>query len=608
MADDPAKSGSDEKNPQDLVPANSSGEAEQKPKRKRRRRRKKKVVEVQPAGGNVIKEQVFEYKEEKRDEPQVAEIPEQSVQPEQKLEEQLPPVEWPAQGEAATEQPSESASDQHLQLDQQAQTQQLGSEWQTQEQWQAEAQNQPQQPNDQQNVSPQEQEIQQAPPQQQQPEQAAEQPAAPQPPEPPADFSPFASEMPAEDTSPINPFAEEEVQQPKDEEPDDRPINPFEEFEPAQPAEVSQAATEAPKSPFAEDEVVDVHQDHTAEDEHFPESSNDDLHKGYTEVVEPEIIQRSEVPRENLASAADISNVETPHKPLGNNDDFKENFWDILEHAGVTPRRIGVFVIVVLAIILGLIVYGWFSEDEGNVNQSPNEEQSEDQEPPESIDSSGVIGDKAGEGGNIDGLLTGFDLGQQEGLKQENFARYMELLRGMQNIFDVDVYTLLDRSVDRRAVLEKHLKDISQLIQEASSIVTILDSDLDRIEREYDLVNQRVDELEQSFFTNMDELKGFAAGRDLQLFIEFSQQAAALKADFNAKRNIQDMLLNSLTFLEPRYQDISVNEEALIKGVRVFDVPDSDINAIIRLEPRPGSVQSMEVTVEPDQTSSVRER
>ena len=44
------------------------------------------------------------------------------------------------------------------------------------------------------------------------------------------------------------------------------------------------------------------------------------------------------------------------------------------------------------------------------------------------------------------------------------------------------------------------------------------------------------------------------------------------------------MYVNALTVSIPRYNDIKANKEALIKGVRVFDIPGSDIDAIRRVE------------------------
>ena len=60
--------------------------------------------------------------------------------------------------------------------------------------------------------------------------------------------------------------------------------------------------------------------------------------------------------------------------------------------------------------------------------------------------------------------------------------------------------------------------------------------------------------------------------------------ANELKAYYNAYRIVLDLCIAYLDLLEPRYQDIVANTEALIKGIRIFDVPASDIEAILPIE------------------------
>ncbi|MDA1060942.1 MAG: hypothetical protein O3B47_04070, partial [bacterium] len=57
-----------------------------------------------------------------------------------------------------------------------------------------------------------------------------------------------------------------------------------------------------------------------------------------------------------------------------------------------------------------------------------------------------------------------------------------------------------------------------------------------------------------------------------------------LKFDFSIHTSVREMYVNALTVSIPRYNDIKANKEALIKGVRVFDIPGSDIDAIRRVE------------------------
>jgi hypothetical protein len=63
--------------------------------------------------------------------------------------------------------------------------------------------------------------------------------------------------------------------------------------------------------------------------------------------------------------------------------------------------------------------------------------------------------------------------------------------------------------------------------------------------------------------------------------MEASSQTAKLKAQYGSENILKNMFINSLTVLRPRAKDISTNTEALIKGVKVFDIRGSDINAII---------------------------
>ena len=68
----------------------------------------------------------------------------------------------------------------------------------------------------------------------------------------------------------------------------------------------------------------------------------------------------------------------------------------------------------------------------------------------------------------------------------------------------------------------------------------------------------------------------------MQIFLEYSRYSTEIKADFNAKKTILNMINNVLKFLKPRYEDISLNKEALIEGVHVIDVKGSDIDIFIK--------------------------
>ena len=82
----------------------------------------------------------------------------------------------------------------------------------------------------------------------------------------------------------------------------------------------------------------------------------------------------------------------------------------------------------------------------------------------------------------------------------------------------------------------------------------------------------------------MSDLNGSRAYDEMQIFLEYAEYAGEVKADYSAKRAILNMIKHVIEFLEPRYEDISLNKEALIEGIKVVDVKNSDIDLFIDLD------------------------
>ncbi len=187
--------------------------------------------------------------------------------------------------------------------------------------------------------------------------------------------------------------------------------------------------------------------------------------------------------------------------------------------------------------------------------------------------------------GSLTGIETAVILGGIYENEEIRFAYYMRTLREMQNIYDVDIYALLDQSADRRATMDDFLTEMDGIIKESENVITEIQTVLDILEPQFNSIVIDRDEYEVQFFENINALNGELAYNQLQHFIVLSKQGDEVKAYFNAYRITNQMLINSLNFLQPRYRDILANKEAIIKGIRVFDIPGSDIEAIIRLEP-----------------------
>lgn len=299
----------------------------------------------------------------------------------------------------------------------------------------------------------------------------------------------------------------------------------------------------------------------------------------------------SAAPTESYAEVVDV----TPDAAIAGGQEFKKEFWTILEQAGFTKKRI---LIALLVLVLGIfvLVFFVFDGDEGGAPADEGEEVVVGEEVLATdiagVESAYIFGLEytpiearpISSFGSLDGIGTAFALGVGEPLLEKSFVEDIELLRRMDNMFNTDVYALVNLSTDRRKALEDHIAELGVLLDDANGALERVDGELNTLTNRFNLISEQRDLREQEFFTRVDGLLGESAYLELEAFMELSEETASIRAQFSARQVVRDRLARFLDVLRPRHNDLIVNKEALIKGVRVFDVPDSDIDAIVPVE------------------------
>lgn len=305
----------------------------------------------------------------------------------------------------------------------------------------------------------------------------------------------------------------------------------------------------------------------------------------------------------NRAPLPSTAHVEVVDKSREQNqqaeiEEFKESFWDILQQSGFTKTRIVSFLIVFILIVLIALgfIFGWFGGIFDFVLKDRDLKQVSDEiEVPviDGVSNGYIFGFEFNPDENplfdisrssLSGIESAFVFGESAALAETKFIEYVDLLKKMRNIFETDIYALLDQNTDRPQALEDHLHEMKMIIMASDRAFLNIADQLAILESEYALSTGQRDAYEEAFFINMDNLFGKQAYDNLQSFINLSQKTQNLKAKFGALKTLGERMGISLDALEPRYQDILSNREALIKGVRVFDFPRSDIDAIVPIE------------------------
>jgi len=185
------------------------------------------------------------------------------------------------------------------------------------------------------------------------------------------------------------------------------------------------------------------------------------------------------------------------------------------------------------------------------------------------------------EGGSMVGVEASLAVGKSAEVNKNNIIYYTDLLRRIDEARKINLYDYLNKFVDRRKALQDHLGELNQLVLEADADRNAILQELERLNTEYGAVSVQKDIFEKGFFESMNSYHGEGSYDNLELFIEASQRQIKGKAYYNTLKTLSGMLSSAISALSPRIQDISVNAEALIKGVRVFEVHGSNIDAII---------------------------
>ncbi|MFA5947980.1 MAG: hypothetical protein WC806_03340 [Candidatus Gracilibacteria bacterium] len=307
-------------------------------------------------------------------------------------------------------------------------------------------------------------------------------------------------------------------------------------------------------------------------------------------------------------------------------DGFKNEFWDVMAQAGITKRKFFIIIFLFAAILVfGILalIYGIdfgannsektdvkkieretevkdtqikeVSKEEINVQKESIQSIASKEEPLSEIVSSYIFGLQK-EGGAVaedvynqvfgldESIYSSFEFGNIGGYDKQKFVEYVDLLIRMENIFNIDVYYYLDHSADRKVAIESLLLQMSTIINMGLRNYNEIDGKLVVLSSEYDFAFTKQNEMQTSFFNNLQNLYGRKAYKDLEEFLADQNASAEFKAQFTAYKAIKQMYINALNALQPRYDDIFANKDAIIKGVRVFDVQDSNIDAIIPLQ------------------------
>lgn len=354
-----------------------------------------------------------------------------------------------------------------------------------------------------------------------------------------------------------------------------------------------------------------IKQDHEATKDSVPSvvpapvPESEPVQENVQEVQEPEPIQEAAPVPESEPEVTEPTPVVAPTEELGADEEAEKK--EIIRI--ITKYAVGGC--LVIAIIAGIFLFKLpqrifsfiadFGEDgavQEQVVEEPDQLQQQDQEENETKEPETEV-DEFEEGVGT-ALLTGetipmvkrasssiqavYKVGLPEVEKghEDVIASYMSTLTKLQNAFTTDIHKLLDNSTNRAQALQVHLSELNVALDEANSAYEDLSTERDTLKEMFNEKTTKKNDLEEEFFTAIENLRGQESNALLIDFIDASTDQIDLKAQYNALSKLKEMYEVAIANMDARIKDIELNKSALIKGVKVVDIKGSDLELIIQ--------------------------
>jgi hypothetical protein len=174
------------------------------------------------------------------------------------------------------------------------------------------------------------------------------------------------------------------------------------------------------------------------------------------------------------------------------------------------------------------------------------------------------------------------------GYTYDRIELYIDNIREIQSALTTDVNAALNQSTDRRAALTRLIADFDALADRSTENAGLVTKEVLTAQSQVAPITSRVTLLQNDFNTNLAAFFPRETRLNLEEFIAASKEQAEVKANLGAFTKIDKYYQIANVKLAARIKDLKANFEALAKGVKVFDIKNSDLD-IIKYEGTPPS-------------------
>jgi|GEM_PF-6908443 len=195
------------------------------------------------------------------------------------------------------------------------------------------------------------------------------------------------------------------------------------------------------------------------------------------------------------------------------------------------------------------------------------------------------------------GLDAAFAVGFKKPILDDNvFKKYVRVYAELRNAYNTDIYEILNKSTNRAAELDIQLAMLEDVYKRAQDQFNLINAEMAALKENFKTMQNSKSEAEKSFFEDLKNGLPEKSYIKLMDYIAQLQKQDEIKSRHNAISILSDYYKILLNKMNLRIEDIKKNKDVLIQGVRVYEVPGSNVDVIIKGNSKADSSYNLEST------------
>lgn len=195
------------------------------------------------------------------------------------------------------------------------------------------------------------------------------------------------------------------------------------------------------------------------------------------------------------------------------------------------------------------------------------------------------------------GINTAIDVGSRKPLFEDNvFKKYVRVFNELRNATNTDIYSILNNSTDRAAELSNQLALLEDTYKRAQDQLDLITKEITSLKSDFKNIQEPRNNAEKTFFEDLKNGLPNESFDKLTEYILILQKQDEIKARHNALNNLSDYYKILLKKAGVRIEDMKKNRDALVQGVRVYEVPGSNVDVIIKNQQSKTSTSGLDST------------